>query len=159
MSGWREGVGGVAEKLRHSVLGCRPCALAVALASERNPLLLPGALASIISTGTTAGSRYLACLFFSCGCARAYDCFFFKIATTSKVRQAPRSAWSDAREPEGATNEGRSGANIKQGQERKSERSDHFTSNYTNFNCGGFENWLGGGACDDAPSNFLNDKL
>lgn len=67
----------------------------------------------IISTGTTAGSRYLACLSFSCGSARACDVFFFKIATPSKVWQAPRSAWSDAREPEGATNEGRSGANIK----------------------------------------------
>ena len=68
---------------------------------------------AIISTGTTAGSRYLACLFFSCGCARAYDFFFFKIATTSKVWQAPRSAWNDAREVEGATSEGRRVANNK----------------------------------------------
>jgi len=31
--GLREEVGGAAEKLGHSVLGCRPCALEVALAS------------------------------------------------------------------------------------------------------------------------------
>jgi len=66
--------------------------------------------------------------FFPAVGASAYDFFFFKIATTSKVGKPPEVRGATHGSPkERPTREGVE-RTLKQGQVRKSERSDHFTA-------------------------------